>query len=251
MKKHYWLAVIAATGLFLSCNKDDDQPEQEQDTFYGNPVTIGKGTGRSYVKNTKNHAALEMGLEFSASALEGLEGHELEFVLDIPAEAKSLTPFDHISLGWMPHGHLDPALVYNKPHFDVHFYMISRESELKIDTGAAMRRFPAPALLPANYVPEPGPGVPKMGLHWVDTTSPELKGQPWTSTLIMGTYDAKVIFWEPMITTAFLATKPDITFNIPQPAEVVKPSHYPTKYGIHFDAAKQKYIIRLSAFTHL
>lgn len=249
MKKHYWLAVIAATGLFLSCDKDDDD-QPEQDTFYGNTVNIGKGTGRSFIKNTKNHAELEFGLEFTPAALEGLEGHELEFVLDLPEQAKPLTPFDHISLGWMPHGHMFSP-IYNKPHFDVHFYMISRSAEQAIDTGAAMLRLPAPGFMSANYVPEPPPGVPKMGLHWVDTTSSELRGQPFTSTFIIGTFDAKVIFWEPMITTEFLASKPNVTFNIPQPAKVDKPSHYPTQYSIRFDEAKQKYIILLSGFKHL
>lgn len=246
MKKHYWLAVMAAAGLFLSCNKDDNDPS-EPDTFYGNTVTIGKGTGRSFIKNTKNHAALEFGLELTPGALEGLDDHnELEFVLDLPGQAKELTPFDHITLGWMPHGHKIP--VFAKPHFDVHFYMIPRAEEQAIDTGAAMMKDPPTGFLPPSFVPEPGPGVPKMGRHWIDINA---LGQPFTSVFIIGSFDAKVIFWEPMITTEFLSSKPDIDFDIPQPTKVAEENHYPTKYGIHFDKEKQKFIILLSAFKHL
>lgn len=46
--------------------------------------------------------------------------------------------------------------------------------------------------------------VPKMGLHWIDTNSPELspRNQPFTATFIIGSWDGKVIFDEPMVTRA-------------------------------------------------
>jgi hypothetical protein len=41
--------------------------------------------------------------------------------------------------------------------------------------------------------------VPKMGLHWIDTNSPELppRSQAFTATFIIGSWDGKVIFDEP------------------------------------------------------
>jgi hypothetical protein len=53
--------------------------------------------------------------------------------------------------------------------------------------------------------------VPKMGLHWTDTNSPELppRNQPFTATFIIGSCDGKVIFDEPMITRAFILAQRD------------------------------------------
>ncbi len=49
-----------------------------------------------------------------------------------------------------------------------------------------------------------GGGVPQMGAHWVDVTSPELNGSTFAQTFIYGSYDGQVNFYEPMITLDFL-----------------------------------------------
>jgi hypothetical protein len=56
-----------------------------------------------------------------------------------------------------------------------------------------------------------------MGAHWADLLSPEFSGSPFTKTFILGTYDGKVIFWEPMITRAYLLTQPDEFVTVRQP----------------------------------
>jgi hypothetical protein len=38
-------------------------------------------------------------------------------------------------------------------------------------------------------------GIPKMGKHWIDVTSPELSGQKFSQTFLFGSYDSKVIFY--------------------------------------------------------
>jgi hypothetical protein len=71
-----------------------------------------------------------------------------------------------------------------------------------------------------------------MGNHWIDTTSPELKGVPFTQTMILGSYDSKVIFYEPMITKAFLQTANNYERAIPQPAKFQQTGYYPTKLRV-------------------
>jgi hypothetical protein len=65
--------------------------------------------------------------------------------------------------------------------------------------------------VPAGYMYAPGAEVPKMGAHWVDLSSHEFRGHAFTATYIYGSYDGRLIFEEPMVTKAFLETKPDLS----------------------------------------
>ena len=71
-----------------------------------------------------------------------------------------------------------------------------------------------------------------MGTHWLDVTSPELNGQPFTQTFIYGSYNGKVTFAEPMITLDFLKKTSSFERDIPQAAKVQKSGYYPTKLNI-------------------
>jgi hypothetical protein len=114
-----------------------------------------------------------------------------------------------------------------------------------------MGLLPDPAFLPEQYINPDVTGVPKMGRHWVDATGPEFKpGGKFTTAFLMGTYNRKVVFWEPMITRGYLATKPDTVMAIPQPKSFQQQSHYPTRYEIRFNQQKQEYRILLSGFEH-
>jgi hypothetical protein len=68
-----------------------------------------------------------------------------------------------------------------------------------------------------------------MDAHWIDVTSPELNGQPFTQIFLYGSFDGKVNFYEPMITMDFLKNNNNFEGNIPQPAKVQKSGYYPTK----------------------
>jgi hypothetical protein len=90
---------------------------------------------------------------------------------------------------------------------------------------------PAPAYLPATYI-NPGGGVPQMGVHWIDVTSPELNGAPFTQTFIYGSYNNKVTFYEPMITEEFIKANSSFERSIPMPIKFQKTGYYPTKMKI-------------------
>lgn len=245
------MAAVAAMGLIMSCHKDDDNDEKpQQGIFYGNKVNVGNGVARSFISHTDDHDRMELGITLSASALQGLSANEQEFELDMPKEAAGLTPFDHIALGWMSHGHPDP--VYHLPHFDIHFYMISKaEQETISPDKPEMGLLPDLKFMPPEYISPDLTGVPKMGKHWVDPTGPEFQpGGKFTTAFLMGTYNRKVVFWEPMITREYLTTKPDTVMAIPQPPAFQQTSHYPTRYEIRFDQQKQEYRILMSGFEH-
>ena len=61
----------------------------------------------------------------------------------------------------------------------------------------------------------PAPGVPLMGVHWIDVRSPELQGmfgkpeayKPFTTTFLYGSWEGRFIFAEPMITRAYILSK--------------------------------------------
>ena len=102
--------------------------------------------------------------------------------------------------------------------------------------------------VPAGYIQTPG-GVPQMGAHWVDPTSPELNGQPFTSTFIYGSYDGAFTFMEPMAAVSYLQSKPDTTMAVKLPSHYATPGAYPTTYGVSFDAGAKEYRITLGGLV--
>lgn len=221
-------------------------------TFNGASQRLGDGTIYSWVK--VNHGKLTaIGVTFSEDALKNLPtepppGQEgTEYVLALPPEAAG-TVFNHVGINWNPHGH-GPTKIYDVGHFDFHFYLIpEKEREAITATGddAAKTYKPVPAeYMPAGYILAPDSAVPKMGAHLADPDSHEFHGHGFTKTFLYGSYDGKIIFLEPMITKAFLETKPNITeaFKLPQTFE--KAGSYPTKYSVRYDAEKKEYTVAL------
>lgn len=251
MRKRVLMAAVAATVLAMSCDKDKDI-KPTGGILYGPEVKMGNGKARSFFEPDENNHPKSIGIAIDVAALENLPEQETSFVLQVPQIVKQTTPYNHISLDWGPHGH-GPVSIYDKPHFDIHFYMITETEQNSIDTTKPeLNILPDSFLLPPFYVPEPG-GVPKMGKHWVDITSPELNPAnqvPFTSTFIYGSFNGKVVFHEPMITKAFLLTKPDTLMNIKQPIGFAEPGHYPTKYQITYDSSKKQWRILVKGFEH-
>jgi len=59
-----------------------------------------------------------------------------------------------------------------------------------------------------------------------------------------------MVFIEPMITKAFLETKPNATEVIKQPAAYQKTSmYYPMQYSVKYDAGKKEYSIALEGLA--
>jgi len=223
-------------------------------TYYGDPVAIGNGTGRVVVAANSAGVPTSVSVALSAAALTGLPAgsatvHEVEYELAMPARAPK-TGIDHVAVDWNPHGH-PPAGVYTVPHFDFHFYAISRDEQARVtfvgEGGDAKRAVPDASLIPAGYVVPPDTAVEKMGVHGVDPAGPEFHGKPFTSTFIYGYYAGRLTFVEPMAALSFLQSKPDVTLPVKTPARYSVPGYYPTKYRVGYDAERDEYRIGLLA----
>jgi len=222
--------------LLASCQKHNDH-----DGIYEGPKqNFQGGKAWTWLQTDKDGHPSKLAIAIDAAALSSLdpgagESHEPtdEISLKLPAKA-SITPFTHALLEWNPHGH-EPAGIYDQPHFDFHFYIQSEADRLAIppyqQDSSKFLRYPPAGYLPATYFTVPG-GVPEMGAHWVDATSPELNGQLFTQTFLYGTYDSKVTFYEPMITKAFIDANASFQRSIPQPAKYQQSGYYPTTFEL-------------------
>lgn len=243
MKKLHLVSLVALFVLF-SCDKYEDKPAQQ--ILKGPDVAIGTGKANSFIQLDYTGKPVSVGLTFTEDVLnslpEDVAGEEIFFVLPLPSQNETVV--DHISFDYAPHGHVPPG-IYDVPHFDVHFYEINEAERNVIDPAdPKMEILPSAEFIPTNYVPTPG-GEPQMGKHWVDSLSPELHGQPFTQTLVYGSYDGKFHFYEPMIALSYLQSKPNKTFVVKQSAKVSKTGYQPTEYSIKYDEATRLYTISL------
>jgi hypothetical protein len=233
--------LLCCLGLALllgACSDDDD------DTVAGRlnapSVVMGNGKANAWLDRDAQGNPTALGFTLTKGALDQLPPTvpATEFMLAVPDEAVASTPFQHIMLDWNPQGH-EPPGVYDVPHFDFHFYMMPMAEVMQIPpypvNPAGFDKSPAPAYLPAGYVKNPG-GVPAMGAHWSDPTSPEFRGQPFTETFVYGSYNGHVTFIEPMVALSYLKTSPNIDKEMKQPAQYEKPGYFPTRYSIHTHA---------------
>lgn len=215
-------------------------------TVYGETQKAGKGSIRTFVRLNEAGKPAQVGVAVSEATINSLPMEDTFWSLAIPKGAES-THLKHVFFGWMPHGH-EPDGVYNVPHFDCHFYYSSHDERVSItDNDPRFAKHPD-----AAYVPEKHIGVhplAQMGVHWVDTTSPELNGKPFTTTFIYGSLDGQVTFVEPMFTLAFLKKVQNERVPVKQPAKVAKPGLYPTSYAFTYNAAEKQYEIVLDDLT--
>ena len=242
--------VALAGGAVLACESTEPDPSG---AFFGPSTSVGDGSGRAYVILDRAGAPTELGLAFTAGALTGLPAGTTEYLFPLPEEAAE-TPYEHAVLNWQPTGHPMPA-VYAVPHFDAHFYTITNAERDTLtaaavsDLAARMARLPQASFVPAGYTGD-GMAVARMGKHWRDPSSPELNGQPFTATMIFGSYDGAFIFTEPMVTTAYLATKPaPVVTPLRLPAQYAIPGYHPTSYTVGWDAEAGEFRIAMSGLV--
>lgn len=213
--------------------------------FYGPPTAVGNGSARTYATVRDGHPT-ELGVALSETALSGLPEQMLMLHLPFPAEAAEL-PYTFMMFGWNPQGHL-PAPIYALPHFDFHFYYIAESEVLKIP-GGPDPIVPDASLIPEGFIAPGNPSVPAMGVHWMAAYAPELNGQRFDKTMIYGFTRGQPAFIEPMITKAYLETKPDYATAIAQPQRFATPELYPTRYSIKYDARTKEYRIAIDSFV--
>lgn len=220
--------------------------------FTGETKAVGTVTVTAWVMLNASGHPTAIGVTLTESALTNLPAANTEYALSLPPQA-SETPFNHVALNWLPKGHI-PVGIYDVPHFDFHFYTITPTERNQITGSGAdvarARKNPPSGYLPQGYFPAPSSFEPYMGQHWVSPSFPELNGKPFTASALYGSYNGRVAFLEPMVSLAFLQTKPAFTSAFPRPAQVAKPGYYPTQYTVIYDANRHEYTIALMGLTY-
>lgn len=187
-----------------------------------------------------------IGVSITGAALKDLPD-EMEVIVLEPKNKYRILPYRHITVDWNPHGH-EPMGIYTDPHFDFHFFFLTSAQREAITCQGAQALICTKAisvnLIPPDYAPTPE-GVPKMGWHWVDLKSPEFNGQPFTSTFIYGYYNGQTAFIEPMITLAYLKTKPHAIYPVKQTAGISEEGYYPKNYTVSYNHVADTYDVAL------
>lgn len=177
--------------------------------------------------------------------------------LELP-DAAATTPFQYVTFDWNPHGH-EPPGVFDKPHFDLHFYFLDEDEVAAIspedpDFGAKAANLPAETHMPSGFTTAPGPpeeqGVPMMGVHWLNTEDGILDGPfDFTEVMIMGSWDGEWTFIEPMMTTEWLRGKPTVNEDLAQPEVYPADAYYPTTYSVEFEEDTGEYVVTLGGMV--
>jgi len=249
------LTTALASGMLLTTTYACDECNSlyRPGIYTGTVQRIGDGVAYSWVRLNEKGKPAAVGITLTETALNRLpekpqgDMSDMEFVLDLPKQAEK-TALNHIALNWNPNGH-EPNGIYSVPHFDFHFYLLSKKDRGQItakgaDIARCAKTVPA-AFTPTGYVYAKGTEIPMMGGHWIDPKSPEFNGKPFTHTFIYGSYDGKMAFIEPMIAKSFLEARADVTQEVSVPARVLKSGYYPTRYAIRYDAERHEYTISL------
>lgn len=231
---------------------------------YGESAALGRGEVRTYAvlsagkdAVTNRRKPIETGVEIPLSAMTSLPPEGRVINIYFPIHARD-TPFQYMMLGWNPRGHVPPG-IYDKPHFDFHFYIQDLDEVMAIDPGdchgvacddyeRAVKPVP-PALVPEDFV-DTGDVVPAMGNHLTDLTAPEFHGKPFTRTMIYGSYDGRITFLEPMITNEELMNPSAECTNFKQPQQYAETAWYPTRYCTQRDPSKNAIKVFLSGFVY-
>jgi hypothetical protein len=268
------VATVSVVSTITACSDDSTSPSGSG-VSYGVAQQLGQGTARTFVSRNNSGAIVKLGVAISETAFQNLPTAPMPGMpsaamlnLALPANANN-TGYDHIMLDWNPMGH-EPAHVYTEPHFDFHFYQVTAAEVQAIDPATAtyaakVGAYPSTEYVPSGFVaasvlagvPAEAAGVPFMGMHWLDVTSPELQPPPadktFTTTFIYGSFDGKFIFLEPMITKAYIesmkAKSDGVTMPIGVPAKVAHAGLYPSAYSIKYDAGAKEYRITLENLT--
>lgn len=280
MKKsiNYLCALVILTGtLFSSCSKTDENeqflddqnsrnfsnetlevkyPEKDKEklnVFKGPEVQLGEGKARSFVSVDADGFPVEIGLVMTKEVLENVEilpSSTIMTVLPLHKKAMEITPFEHVGVVWSVDGH---GPVFFQSHFDFYFYMMTNEERLAIpeyseSTDAAFNLYPPEGYFPEDYGTPPGEGAvyPEKGKHWLPLDLPSYL--PFTTIMVLGTFNGEFTFVEPMATLDYLLSNPDFSGEYSQPLYFQESSNYPTEYSVYEDPKTHDIYVTLSEF---
>jgi hypothetical protein len=291
MKKSTIFRAVMSAVLFVSataCAQAVASPTghgaASQEAILENRVSLGNGYVQTVYSHSASGAPTMIGVTVDEAAMQSLPANPVndgntcfdtdgdgsidpateckgghERVLWFP-KLKGL-PFQWMMFNWQPLGH-GPAHVFDKPHFDLHYFIQDYYSRNAIRTGpcgAVLMNCDdhKKAILP---VPDPfnppGFGMPgdagRMGNHIADLNAPPVNGGPFTQAFVYGTYNAHISFWETVVSTGWLAaTKPQRDcIDLKQASQVELSGYYPRKSCVSYREGSRDYLMTLEDFSY-
>jgi hypothetical protein len=250
MRRHLAIVSILAGTALAACSEDEEPAPIEQNRrVTGQTGSLSGQTVTTYATLDLEDRVTEIGVSIPFAAISAVSAEET-VVAEFPDDVSDDLDFDHLQLGYLPHGH--PPVFWQAPHFDVHFHRISIGEREEIDCldepMPDSDRLPAGYVIPGTGLEPDGTCVPAMGIHAFDPTAPEVTAMgPFTSTVIFGYHDGELSFVEPMITLAQIQTKASIDAAVPLPPNLEGRSS-PTRFTATYQPTTDSYEIVLSSF---
>ncbi len=209
-------------------------------------------------------AVVETGMTIPLASIEGAPADApftwpppTEAALDMPVQAARPGGLTHLTINWEAAGH--PPATYLVPHFDFHFYLISQEERLAIDCTRLEKatELPAGYTMPDEHLPPDlaaivgldtlvGVCVPEMGMHALSEVEMNAT-EPFDGAMVIGYYEKRPIFLEPMISRAFLLERR--SFELPVPAVPGLEGRQPTAFRADYDAEADAYRFTFAGFA--
>jgi hypothetical protein len=255
-------ATLALSVLVPSSSATAQRPAPDPRIVYGQSITLSGVTLSTWAKVLPHGRVTQVGLTLPMAFVktppaQPASGPDGQFVLAFPKVVQQSTYFNHLELGWNPHGH-EPEGVWDVPHFDFHFEGVPVQSIWDIGFGVNLGNglfgdsiVPTPERMPAGYV---YPGqlalVPFMGVH---AFRPEdiVPSDQFTAVVLAGFYNGNMIFIEPMITQEFLLRRESFEIEVPRPTVLGRNTSYPTRFRGTYDKKADAYYFIFSHFVEV
>jgi len=225
------------------------------DVFAGKVCTWAKTKGKTLVEAgaVVPLATIENAPAEQAMAWPPVSAAEIA----MPEPVQQLGGLTQLTMYWEPGGH--PPAAFMTPHFDFHFYTVAPAERAAMDC----KDLSKPATLPAGYdlpdIPLPpemagmigvselvGLCVPQMGMHALPASDIE-RQDVFGGTMVIGYYQGKPIFVEPMLSRDLLMKKQSFDLTIPE-IPGLEAAH-PTRFQAVYDGAQDAYRFTFSSFT--
>jgi len=240
---------ILFSGLLIFIFQSFPNYSFSQITRYGDSAAFGNGVVRTFVQVNVSGKRDLIGVSLTAGVLDNLDTVRRAVVLRFPVSPHD-TLVNHMWFVWNPRGHGPIPPGYNlPPHFDFHFVTVSisaREGAIGGPDSILL-----PEYTPINHVQAPGGAIPGHGSHWVDSTSPVVKGIALLRNYhSYGFYRGNLFFYEAHVSRSYLLTNPDTTFIIKQSLLVGRNGYYPNSFYTRYNASNQTYNVVLQDFMY-
>lgn len=240
----------------INCRSEDRTFSEAQTVQHiGQPKKMGEGIIQSWIMTDSKGIPLSLGITLTEAALSGLPANSpsgssfptIEYEIALP-EQITILPYKHIVVDWNPKGHI-PIGVYDVPHFDFHFFMITPGERYRItakgeDSARSNKKLPK-QYTPSGYFLPRDTEEARMGSHWIYQMAPEFFMQSFTKTFVYGSYNGELIFLEPMVALSFLRLKQNTTHKIKLPFAYKEHGYYPTAYSIKYNQTRREYSVSL------